>query len=461
MSAVLSDPEHGLAEGAEFPSRAALLQRFLTVRAASESICAPLTAEDHVIQTMPDVSPPKWHLAHVSWFFETFLLLPNLAGYRVFHPLFDHLFNSYYVTHGTPYPRPQRGLLSRPTAAEVIHYRAHVDAAMGELIESADESAWPRLAALIVLGLNHEQQHQELLLTDIKHIFAQNPLKPVYLPLPVAADAKTATQAITDSATATSRAASNPPTHWLEFEGGVKGFGVAGSEGFFYDNEGPRHSVWLNDFALANRPVSCGDFFDFIDDGGYQRPELWMSEGWAKVQSENWQQPFYWERDGAGHAGWQHFTLHGMQPVNPAAPVSHLSQFEADAYARWAGKRLPTEFELEWVLSQTPIRGNLRSDDFPHDSYLETRASQDANAAQQLYGDVWEWTSSAYAGYPGYRPSAGAIGEYNGKFMSMQNVLRGGSFATPQSHIRPTYRNFFYAKDRWQFSGLRLADDRF
>lgn len=423
-------------------SRALLRDDYQRVRADTEALCASLVVEDYGVQTMPDVSPAKWHIAHTSWFFETFLLLPHLRDYRVFHPAFDYLFNSYYVTHGTPYPRPQRGLLSRPTVAEVYDYRHAVDAAMLSLIDNAPETLWSTLQPLITLGLNHEQQHQELLLTDLKHIFAHNPLRPAYrndLPKPASARGDVAVK-------------------YIGFAGGVQQIGYEG-DGFAYDNELPRHRVWLEDFALASRPVSNRDYIAFIDDGGYREPRWWLSEGWSTVQAEGWQAPLYWEqRDGE----WWHMTLGGMYPVDLDAPVCHVSHYEADAYASWAGKRLPSEAEWEHVAQlklvaddTLLVQSNLR--DAGHLQPVASRSDDDVN---QLFGDVWEWTASPYTAYPGFRIADGPVGEYNGKFMSGQIVLRGGSCVTPVDHIRSTYRNFFYPKDRWQFSGIRLAEDR-
>ncbi len=404
------------------------------VRADSQAICRPLEVEDHVIQTMPDVSPPKWHLAHTSWFFETFLLQAFGDGYSLFNPVFDHLFNSYYVTHGQPFARSRRGLLARPTVAEVYRYRAAVDAAMLALIESAPATDWARIAPLLELGLHHEQQHQELLLTDIKHIFAQNPMHPAYRPLPLPpAQAK------------------SPPVDWKRFDGGLCEIGHSKS-GFAYDNEGPRHRVWLEPFALASRPVSNREILAFVDDGGYAEPALWMSDGWTQVQAAGWQAPLYWlQRDG----DWLQQTLGGLRPLDLEAPACHLSFYEADAFARWSGKRLPSEAEWELAAATAPIAGNFREAGF-----LQPVALQHPGAGiEQMFGDVWEWTCSPYGPYPGYRSPAGTIGEYNGKFMANQMVLRGGSCVTPQDHIRASYRNFFYPGDRWQFSGLRLADE--
>jgi len=418
-----------------------VLARYRGVRADSERLCAPLAVEDYGLQTMPDVSPAKWHLAHTSWFFEAFLLAPFAAGYQVFHPAFDHLFNSYYVTHGEPFLRPRRGLLSRPTVAQVYAYRAAVDEAMAALIVSAGAAVWAQIEPLLVLGLHHEQQHQELMLTDLKHAFSHNPLRPAYrhdLPKPPRRDP------------------GDPD--WLVFPAGLYEIG-AQDRGFAYDNEQPRHRVWLEDFALAGRPVTNAEYLAFIDDGGYREPRWWLSEGWATVQGEGWRAPLYWEqRDG----GWWEFTLAGMRPLDLAAPVSHVSHFEADAFASWAGARLPTEAEWE-VAAAAGLRdgdldelaGNLRDA-----GYLQPVAAPTGSGPRQLFGDVWEWTASPYTAYPGFRIPDGPVGEYNGKFMSGQMVLRGGSCVTPAGHIRASYRNFFHPNDRWQFSGIRLAGDR-
>ena len=401
------------------------------VRLESIRICEPLVTEDYVIQTMPDVSPPKWHLAHTSWFFETFILRSHLPGYQPFNPYYDYLFNSYYVTHGKPYPRSQRGLLARPTVAEVMDYRSYIDEAMYKLIDSSaliDES----VTGLIVLGLNHEQQHQELMLTDIKHIFAHNPLKPVYKP-----EIEHSPSLIADM-------------EWITQPGGIYDIGYQGS-GFAYDNETPVHKVYVQDFKLASRLITNREYIEFIEDGGYERAELWYSEAWALIHEQHLQAPMYWEqRD----TQWWQFTLNGMQPVVMDEPVCHVSQYEADAFARWSGRRLPTEFEWELVANDCDINGNMYEQ-----GLLRPGSSPGNESISQLFGDVWEWTSSAYTAYPGYKPASGSIGEYNGKFMSGQMVLRGGSFATSQSHIRASYRNFFYPKDRWQFSGIRLAED--
>lgn len=412
------------------PQRSGWQDRYAQVRSQSEQLCAPLQTEDYVIQTMPNVSPPKWHLAHVTWFFETFLLKAFSPGYREYASEFAYLFNSYYQTIGEPYPRHQRGLLSRPGVEEIYRYRRHVDDAMQELITTAaDGPVWEQVAARLTLGMHHEQQHQELLLTDIKHIFAMNPLKPRYAPAKLKESGNAAL-----------------PLRWLSYAGGIHEIGHAGGE-FHFDNEGPRHQVLLQDYELGSRLVTNGEFLEFIEQGGYGRAELWLADGWNTVRRENWEAPLYWEKhDGAWHV----MSLSGLQRLNPHEPVCHVSYYEADAYARWAGARLPSEAELEQALAQAAMEGNFVESGFYH--------PQPAHGEQtQLYGDVWEWTHSSYGAYPGYRTLEGALGEYNGKFMCNQFVLRGGSCATPQSHMRSTYRNFFMPADRWQFTGIRLA----
>ncbi|QIK38024.1 ergothioneine biosynthesis protein EgtB [Caldichromatium japonicum] len=414
--------------------RSSLAQRYAQVRRFSETLCKPLAIEDYGLQVVVEASPPKWHLAHVSWFFETFLLRPFLSGYQVFHPRFEYLFNSYYEQTGTGFwPRPERGLLSRPTVAEVYDYRRHVDGAMERLIAQCPEADWPEVERRLLIGINHEQQHQELLLTDIKRHFAHNPLRPLYrTDLPVAEPASPA------------------PLRWLEYEGGLIEVGAQGP-GFYYDNEGPRHRVFVAPFRIADRLVTNGEYLAFIQDGGYQKVAFWLADGWAQVKREGWRAPLYWEeRDGE----WWVMTLGGMRPLDPAEPICHLSFYEADAYATWAGKRLPTEFEWEHVAASQPLAGH-----FVEDGWLHPRAAPPGDGIKQLFGDVWEWTGSAYRPYPGYRSAPGALGEYNGKFMCYQMVLRGGSCATARDHIRPTYRNFFYPHERWQFMGLRLAED--
>ncbi len=413
--------------------RSGWVETYRKVRRQSEALCATLTPEDYVIQTAPEASPAKWHLAHVSWFFETFLLQEYLPGYREFHPRFGYLFNSYYQQVGSFHPRPQRGFLSRPGVDEILRYRAHVDDGMLALLHGAGEDIWPEVQHRLAIGLNHEQQHQELLLTDIKLNLAANPLRPAYRDdLPAAPAAPAA------------------PLAWLDYDGGVHEIGAA-DNGFAYDNEAPRHRSYLNPFRLASRPVTNGEYLDFIDDGGYADPALWLSDGWATVQQRNWSAPLYWERiDGE----WWHYTLGGLRRLDAAEPVCHVSYYEAEAYAAWAGRRLPTEEEWEVAAAELPVAGNLRDS-----GYLHPVAAAAGQGLQQMYGDVWEHTASAYGPYPGYRAAAGALGEYNGKFMCNQMVLRGGSCVTADDHIRASYRNFFYPHERWQFQGFRLAED--
>ena len=421
-----------LGNAASGSERQALAMRYSSVRSISEKLCAPLLAEDCCMQTMPDVSPPKWHLAHVSWFFETFLLKPFLAGYREFEPHFAVLFNSYYEGAGAMHPRAQRGFLSRPPLQQVYRYRQHIDAHMKLLLETVSEDGWREASFRVILGLHHEQQHQELLLTDIKHIFASQPLRPVYC------DAGSE--------------ANSPPEApaWHEYAGGIHEIGNRG-EDFCYDNETPRHRVYLEDFRLASRPVTNGEYLEFMADDAYRRPELWLAEGWRTVRERGWRAPLYWE---LSDNNWQYMTLSGMRAVDEYEAVCHVSYYEADAYARWAGKRLPSEAEWEVAARDVAISGNLQDMGRYHP------AAAQGTGMVQLYGDVWEWTQSPYTAYPGFRPLAGTLGEYNGKFMCNQVVLRGGSCATPADHIRASYRNFFYPGDRWQFGGIRLAGER-
>ena len=441
MPALDTTTEQPLAAGrpasALSPSLAA---RYREVRGFSERLCEPLVAEDYVIQSMADVSPTKWHLAHTSWFFETFVLTPHLPGYQPFHADFTYLFNSYYNAVGERHCRPKRGLVSRPTVAETYAYRAHIDKSMLELLESADEPLLRELTPLVTLGCHHEQQHQELMVTDIKHVFTMNPLRPIYRDrAPVGAGLPA-------------------PTRWVIYSEGLHWVGHEG-RGFCFDNEGPRHREFLQPFALASRLVTNGEFQEFVADGGYARPELWLSMGWATACEHGWKAPFYWEeRDGRP---W-HMTLAGMRPVEAAEPVCHVSYFEADSYARWAGARLPGEAEWEVAADGIPIEGNFVENGHYHpvpatDASAHSRAQE--NPLQQMFGDVWQWTRSQYTPYPGYSPPAGALGEYNGKFMCNQFVLRGGSCATSRSHIRHTYRNFFPPDACWQFTGIRLAKD--
>ncbi len=419
--------------------RTDLLARYRGVRALTEAIAAPLTPEDQCAQSMPDASPVKWHRAHTTWFFEEFVLRPNVAEYRPVDDRHSYLFNSYYETVGDRHPRPERGLQTRPTCAEVGAYRRHVDRAMGELLDACDASTFDALRDLVVLGLHHEQQHQELALMDVKHLFSRNgSFDPRY---------RTATR---HGATALA-----PPLRWIDIAGGLIDVGHDPATGFGFDNEQPRHTALLDSFRLANRLVTCGEWRAFIDDDGYTRPELWLSDGWFAAQRERWAGPLYWERDGDD---WTTLTLDGRRPIVDSEPVMHVSHYEADAYARWSNARLPTEFEWEAAAADLPVRGNLLDD--PADSPLHpTVAEAHDIGVGQMFGDLWEWTASAYLPYPRFRTAAGAIGEYNGKFMSGQMVLRGGSAITPVGHVRPTYRNFFPAHSRWMFSGVRLAND--
>jgi ergothioneine biosynthesis protein EgtB len=389
---------------------------------------------------MPDASPAKWHLAHTTWFFETFVLRSaNVSDtsdstYRIFHPRFEYLFNSYYNSVGSQHPRAERGLLTRPSLDEVGRYRAHVEDAMSTLFDSPARLA-DELLDIIELGLNHEQQHQELLLTDIKHLFSRNPLAPAF------------------RATKEPRAISLSPLEWHGFEGGLHEIGSDGS-GFAFDNESPRHRVHLESFELASRPVRNVEYLAFIEDGGYTRPEFWLAEGWTKVQETGWRAPLYWMRE---EDRWWTFTLSGQRPLRLEEPVCHVSFYEADAFARWSGQRLPTEAEWERAANECAVEGNFLEGGRFHPDAASPGSSHEA--PDQLFGDVWEWTSSAYSPYPGYRATSGAIGEYNGKFMASQFVLRGGSCVSPRSHLRASYRNFFYPGARWQFSGIRLARD--
>ena len=408
-----------------------LARRYRAIRSATERLSAPLSAEDCAIQSMPDASPVKWHLGHTSWFFETFVLAPHLPGYALYEPAFRVLFNSYYNAVGEKHPRPRRGLLSRPSLDSVRAYRAHVDNGMARLL--AEGSSEPALPSLIELGLHHEQQHQELILTDLKHMLSCNPLRPSYLP---GGDVPRPRER---------------PLVWIESDEALIEIGHDG-DGFAFDNEMPRHREFVAAHALASRPVTNGEYLEFIADGGYRRADLWLSEGWDWVNANDIRAPLYWE--GGDDAQPRRFTLHGVSPLVREAPVCHVSLFEADAYARWAGARLPTEAEWESAGAHAPIEGH-----FAEDGVYEPSAAAGRAAVDQLFGDVWEWTQSAYAPYPGFRPAVGAIGEYNGKFMCNQYVLRGGSCATPRSHIRASYRNFFPSSARWQFSGIRLARD--
>jgi len=412
------------------PSPPVTAERFRAVRSATERLVEHLSPEDCALQSMPDASPLKWHLGHTTWFFETMVLERSEPGFRPMRPEFRVLFNSYYVAIGPRHPRPQRGMLSRPSLDEVSAYRADVDERMARLLE---RGVAPDVDALIELGLHHEQQHQELALTDFKNLLSLNPLNPVYRPAPAASD---------DAA---------PARAWHRYPGGTREIGHRGA-GFCFDNETPRHAVLVNPYELASRPVTNAEFMAFMADGGYARPELWLADGWDARCAQGWESPFYWEKT---DATWQVFTLGGLLPVAPDEPVCHVSYYEADAYARWAGARLPSEAEWELAAAGLPAEGNF----VESGRYHPAVAPDNAGEPGQMFGDVWEWTQSPYGGYPGFKPAAGAVGEYNGKFMANQLVLRGGSCATPQSHIRATYRNFFYPHQRWQFMGVRLARD--
>jgi len=415
----------------EATPRDELINIYQQVRRDTERLCEPLTVEDHTIQTMEDVSPPKWHLAHTTWFFETFVLQPFVLGYQLYNSDFPFLFNSYYQTLGPFFPRRQRGLLSRPGLDEIRTYRKTIDRMVTEAVDSMPEQTWQQCLPRLTLGIHHEQQHQELLLTDIKHIFATNPMRPAYrkgLQFDPVGPAST--------------------VEWWPLEEGIYRVGASGTS-FCFDNETPRHKVYLAAGRVCSTLVSNRDFLEFIEADGYRRPELWLSDGWQAVCKHDWQAPLYWHRDG-NH--WVAMTLAGPKRLDMNEPVCHVSYYEADAYARWSNKRLPTEFEWECMAGQRPVSGN-----FADNGIYQPRPASAANPFQ-LYGDVWEWTSSPYVAYPGYRPAEGALGEYNGKFMANQMVLRGGSCATPASHIRATYRNFFYPWNRWQFMGFRLAE---
>ena len=413
-----------------------LLDRYSEIREFSNQIRSPLTSEDCVIQSMPEVSPTRWHLAHTTWFFETFVLAEYVAKYQVFDANYKYLFNSYYNSIGEQFPRPQRGLLSRPGLDEIDRYRQHVDEGILELLPQFVESGNSDPSSRIELGLQHEQQHQELMLTDIKHVLACNPLYPAYRQ--VEGSART----------------DPTPLSWVEFDEDLYWLGHDG-QGFAYDNESPRHQQLLGSFSIASRPVTCGDYLEFIEDDGYRRAELWLSLGWQQVVEHAWTAPLYWLPEGTDR---RHFTLAGLRELNPSEPVCHVSYFEADAFARWSGTRLPTEAEWEVASSNLSLVGNFADKIFADNAAVHPApGAVDNSWPERMFGDVWEWTSSSYSPYPGYEAPPGAMGEYNGKFMCNQYVLRGGSCATSQSHIRATYRNFFPPEARWQFSGFRLA----
>jgi ergothioneine biosynthesis protein EgtB len=414
-------------------SAASIESRLFRTRRLSLELAEPLSAEDMTVQPMDDASPTKWHLAHVTWFFETFILSKHLPGYRTFDENFNYCFNSYYESQGARQPRPKRGLLTRPSSERVLAYRAHVDEGLARLLAKGVAATSP-IARLLEVGINHEQQHQELLLTDILALFAANPLRPAYAP-PSSPASPGAPEAM----------------RFIEFAGGRSQIGHDG-KGFAWDNELPRHDALIHPFQLADRLVSNAEWLQFMADGGYRTASLWLSDGWGLGNREGWRAPLYWEeQDGE----WFAMTLHGLKPVDVASPVTHVSYYEADAFARWAGKRLPTEFEWEFAAEGVPVAGNTLARGALRP--LPAEGMPTDGKPRQMFGDVWEWTQSAYLPYPGYRPPAGALGEYNGKFMVSQQVLRGGSCATPDGHTRATYRNFFYPHQRWQFMGLRLA----
>ena len=404
-----------------------LSENYRRIRNVTEWICRFLENDDYQLQSILETSPPKWHLAHVSWFFESFVLPDFDKSYKPFHPRFSYLFNSYYQTVGSMQPRLHRGLLSRPTVEEIYAYRNYVDEHMLALMEQINESLWQDFAFRVTLGLNHEQQHQELLLMDIKHNFSVNPLKPAYR------------QELTTNKNKC------PDTNWLECKGGIFPLGNSGTE-FCFDNETPQHEVLLQDHKLATRLVNNAEYLEFMDDDAYSRPELWLADGWTWIQQQKITQPLYWETI---DTQWWIFTLSGLKKLDPHQPVCHISFFEADAYARWSGKRLPLEAELELQLNAQPLAGN----------FMEQGSLHPQAGNGQWYGDVWEWTSSPYSPYPRFKPLSGSMGEYNGKFMCNQMTLRGGCCATPQNHMRASYRNFFYPHDRWPFTGIRLAED--
>lgn len=415
---------------------AKLLELYKSVRRQTDLLASSLSAEDQMVQSCPEASPTKWHLAHTSWFFETFLLSQHLKNYRPFHPQFRALFNSYYNAVGPQPDKALRNTFSRPGLDEIQKYRRYIDEHMHNLLDSGELSE--EVVKLVELGANHEQQHQELLITDIKHAFWVNPLRPAY-------QRSAVLQASNGDA---------PPQKPQMYEEGIYEIGANG-EDFHFDNEAPRHKVYVQPFRFASRLVTCGEYLAFLEDRGYSRPELWLSDGWNALKAHGWSAPLYWEK--SEQEGWL-FTCSGMRKINEHEPVCHVSYYEADAFARWAGARLPSEFEWELAAVRAPVQGNLLESGSFHPVPM---SGTDASEPAQIFGDVWEWTGSAYLSYPGFQPAKGALGEYNGKFMCNQMVLRGGSCATPASHIRATYRNFFTPETRWQFSGIRLADDNF
>jgi ergothioneine biosynthesis protein EgtB len=431
--------------------RSAVLERYLRVRADTEALAAPLSAEDMGVQSMPDASPTKWHLAHTTWFFEEFVLARFMPGHAWPDERWRVLFNSYYESVGPRHARPSRGLLSRPSLDDVRGWRARVDRQMRALIAEAEPAGADLVLGVVLLGTHHEEQHQELILTDVKHALSGNPLRPAYAPPPRVS--------VSDASRV-----SHEPVEWVEYDERIARIGHEG-DGFAFDNEGPAHRVLVGPFRLATRLVTNGEYARFVDEGGYDRPEFWLSAGYAECKSQGWIAPLYWERArlGGGCGAWRSFTLHGMQPLDPRAPVAHVSYFEADAYARWAGARLPTEEEWEVAAHPLPVDGNFIGRGVADGAGLEPRAAAPPRGArgdlQQMFGDLWQWTSSAYSPYPRFQPLAGSLGEYNAKFMSGQMTLRGGSCFSPRDHLRATYRNFFPPAARWQMTGLRLARD--
>ena len=412
-------------------SKKNLLRHFKDVRAFSNYLVEPLETEDFVIQASEFASPTKWHLAHTSWFFETFVLEKFEDGFESLHPQYAYFFNSYYLQTGVPFTRAKRGVLSRPTVKEVFEYRQYVNEQLELFIESASDGVWEEAAKVVEIGINHEQQHQELILTDLKYMLGQNPLLPVYRELKKEAAPKAES------------------INWISFEEQITEIGNVGDE-FTYDNEHPQHRTLVQDFKLSDRLITNGEYLEFMNEGGYSESKLWLDEGWSAVNNNEWKAPLYWfKRDGK----WMQFTLSGAREIDHNEPVTHVSYYEADAFARWKGVRLPTEQEWERACGDLEIEGNFVEKGSFHPAGVESSPQQ----LKQMYGDAWEWTMSAYAPYPNYKPLPGALGEYNGKFMANQYVLRGGSCATSQTHIRKTYRNFFHADARWQFSGIRLA----
>ena len=427
-----------------------LAEAYARIRRFTESLAAPLETEDYVIQSMPDASPTRWHLAHTTWFFETFVLIDAAPGYEPFDPAFTELFNSYYNAVGRQFPRDRRGLLSRPTVREVFAYRKHVDDHMSRWLTGDDPGIAPEKLRIIELGLHHEQQHQELILTDIKHVFSCNPLYPVYRPEKGSGVVSTR---MGPNAVGSSKRLPTPfSIEWIHHGKGVRRIGCVG-DGFSYDNEHPVHDELVHEFDIANRLITNGEYLEFIDSGGYERSDLWLSDGWSIVRDQGWHTPLYWvKHDGT----WQEFTLSGLRPLDLTTPVCHVSYYEADAYARFSGVYLPRENAWETAASDVHLKGRFAEDNHFHPRPASI-AETGSNAPAQMFGDLWEWTCSPYVAYPGYRPQPGALGEYNGKFMVNQMTLRGGSCATPLTHIRRTYRNFFPPDARWQFTGIRLA----